>query len=98
MNFRILNQGDGEAGPAVHEIRLVGVGVTGAEVAIQLATVETGPLGPGVAQPVSMPIMIPPRGFELQNPRIRVIADINQDVEETNEENNSAEFSIQIGR
>ncbi|RMG54839.1 MAG: hypothetical protein D6723_04090, partial [Acidobacteria bacterium] len=97
VSFRIVNQGDGEAGPAVHEIRLVGqVAGTTEEKEILLATVETGPLAPNAAQRFNVPITIPREGLELTNPRIRVIADVNEDVEEIDEENNTAEFPIRF--
>ncbi|RMG54842.1 MAG: hypothetical protein D6723_04105 [Acidobacteria bacterium] len=64
--------------------------------AIRLAMVETRSLPPNAAQRFSVPITIPPEGLELTNPRIRVVADVNEDVEESDEENNAAEFPIRF--
>jgi hypothetical protein len=90
VSFDIVNQGEGEAGPATHQVRLI-VGETN----ILLATVATGRLPAGGSQSFAVPIRIPsevPAGPA----RLRIVADSGGTVNESDEGNNIAEIPITI--
>jgi hypothetical protein len=98
VRFDIVNQGEGEAGPASHEIRLFRPGVPGgADVNVLLATVKTGTLAAGASQSFTQLVTIP-RELPIGSARIRVIADAPNGVSESNEGNNMAEFLITLTR
>lgn len=91
----IANQGEGEAGPATHQVRLVIRRPGATDIDVLLGTVTTGPLAPGASQSFTVPIRLPqevPTGTAL----IRVMADSGGTVSESNEENNTAEVQITI--
>jgi len=94
VSFDIKNQGEGEAGPATHEVRLI-IRRAGSDMDLLLGRVTTGRLAPGASQSFAVPIRLPqdvPTGTAL----IRVRADSGDTLNESNEENNTAEVQITI--
>ena len=95
VSFDIVNQGEGEAGPAAHQVRLIIRRPGATDIDVLLGTVTTGTLAAGASQSFTVPIRIPgdvPTGAAL----IRVVADSGGTVSESNEENNTAEVQITI--
>jgi len=95
VSFDIVNQGEGEAGPATHQVRLFIRRPGGVDIDVLLATVTTGTLAAGASQSFTVPIRLPqevPTGPAV----IRVLADSGSTVNESNEENNTAEVQITI--
>jgi uncharacterized repeat protein (TIGR01451 family) len=90
VSFDIVNQGEGEAGPATHQVRLI-VG----EINILLATVATGLLPAGGSQSFAVPIRIPSE-VPVGQARLRIVADSGGTVNESDEGNNIAEIPITI--
>lgn len=93
VTFKIRNIGRGSAGAAQHQVLLVTAG--GSTV---LGTVPTGTLAAGETTPV--PLTVPfraPGPFPASiSAVIRVVADWNNQISETNETNNQREFPIRI--
>ncbi len=95
VSFDIVNQGEGEAGPATHQVRLFIRRPGLPDLDVLLATVATGTLAAGGSQSFTVAIRLPqevPTGTAL----IRVLADAGRTVNESNEENNVAEVQITI--
>ncbi|MCS7158328.1 MAG: LamG domain-containing protein, partial [Blastocatellia bacterium] len=93
VSFDIVNQGEGEAGPASHQVRLFIRRPGAADIDVLLATVTTGTLAAGGSQSFAVPIRLPqevPTGAAT----IRAIADSGGAVIESNEENNGAAVEI----
>jgi hypothetical protein len=98
VRFDIVNQGQGEAGPARHEIRLfIPEGAGHGQIDRLLATVMTGPLAAGSSQSFTQPVTIP-RDVPTGPAVIRVIADAPNGISESEEGNNVAEFPITLTR
>ncbi|MCS6806449.1 MAG: LamG domain-containing protein [Blastocatellia bacterium] len=94
-SFDIVNQGEGQAGSATHQVRLFIRRPGAADVDVLLGTVSTGTLAAGASQSFNVPIRIPtdvPTGAAT----IRAIADSGSAVTEANEGNNVAEVQITI--
>lgn len=96
VSFDIVNQGEGEAGPATHQVRLFirRPGVT--DVDVVLATVTTGRLAAGASQSFPLVLIRLPGEVPAGSAIIRVLADAPNAENESNEENNIAEVQITI--
>jgi hypothetical protein len=95
VSFSIVNQGAGDAGSAVHEVRLSSDPVITASDPL-LATVNTSALNPGVSSPFNnLPVTIPP-GTASGTMFIGVIADASNLAAESNETNNTATTQVMI--
>jgi uncharacterized repeat protein (TIGR01451 family) len=95
VSFDIVNQGQGEAGPATHQVRLFIRRPGGVDIDVLLGTVTTATLAAGASQSFTVPIRLP-QDVPTSAATIRVIADSGSTVNESNEENNIAEVQITI--
>jgi subtilase family serine protease len=96
VSFDTVNQGEGEAGPATHQVRLFIRRPGATDVDVVLATVTTGRLASGASQSFPLVLIRLPSEVPAGSALIRVVADVGNAVGEANEENNSAEISITI--
>jgi hypothetical protein len=87
VTFRILNKGDGLAGPANHQVRLVTVG--GNPNGILLTTVMTPALAAQAFLDRIVPFTVPPSPAPFTYV-IRIVLDVGNQVNESDETNNMA--------
>jgi hypothetical protein len=95
VSFTIFNQGSGTAGTATHQVRLSSdSNITTGDVFLD--SVTTGVLSSGISQSFTRTVTIP-GGTASGTMFIGIIADVNLQVNESNEANNTASTPITIG-
>jgi uncharacterized repeat protein (TIGR01451 family) len=98
VSFMIQNIGREEAGPADHLVQLVILSPEQGFPVFPLATVTTRALAPGASQSFKVPVRLPKLDSTQPVPAlIRVFADVNDALNESNEENGVADTPVGVG-